>query len=106
VSGHAHTTTGVPAGASGPTIPESGYLVQEIGDQLFWLTDGLYQMMFLVTPEGVSAVDAPPTLGHNILRAIRSVTRLPVTNAVYSHHHADHTGAMVLYEGGDCRVIR
>jgi hypothetical protein len=27
-------------------------------------------MMFLVTGEGVVAVDAPPTLGNNILRAI------------------------------------
>src|ERR1700733_12990219 len=56
-------------------------------------------MIFLDTAEGVVAVDAPPTIGNNILRAIASVTRSPVTHAIYSHHHADHTGAMVLYEG-------
>ena len=45
------------------------------------------------------AVDAPPTIGHNILRAIATVTKSHVTHAIYSHHHADHTGAMILYQG-------
>jgi glyoxylase-like metal-dependent hydrolase (beta-lactamase superfamily II) len=92
------STAPVPPPAKGPAIPGSGYLVQEIGDRLYWLTDGIYQMMFLVTGEGVVAVDAPPTLGNNILRAIATITRKPVTHAVYSHHHADHTGAMVVYK--------
>ena len=92
-------TAPVPAPAKGPAIPKVGYLVQEIEDRLFWLTDGLYQMMFLVTSDGVVAVDAPPTIGNNILRAIGSVTTSTVTDAVYSHHHADHSGAMVLYKG-------
>ena len=93
------TTAPVPAPAKGPAIPASGYLVQEIADRTYWLTDGLYQMFFLVTAEGVVAVDAPPTIGNNILRAIASVTKAQVTHAIYSHHHADHTGAMVLYKG-------
>lgn len=54
-------------------------------------------MIFLTTAEGVATNDAPPTIARNILRAIAKVTRSPVTQAVYSHHHADHTGAMVLY---------
>ena len=90
-------TAPVPPPAKGPAIPKSGYLVQEIAERTYWLTDGLYQMIFLVTAEGVVAVDAPPTIGNNILRAIASVTKVPVAHAVYSHHHADHTGAMVLY---------
>ena len=53
--------------------------------------------MFVVTDEGVIAVDAPPTLGHNILRAIDRVTKKPVTHVVYSHHHSDHCGAMSIY---------
>lgn len=93
------STAPVPPPAKGPAIPRSGYLVQEIGSSLYWLTDGIYQMMFLVTGEGVVAIDAPPTLGNNILRAVATITRQPVTHAIYSHHHADHTGAMVLYEG-------
>jgi glyoxylase-like metal-dependent hydrolase (beta-lactamase superfamily II) len=92
-------TAPVPPPAKGPAIPKSGYLVQEIAERTYWLTDGLYQMMFLTTAAGVVAVDAPPTLGQNIPRAIASVTKSPVTHAIYSHHHADHAGAMALYKG-------
>ena len=93
------TTAAVPPAAKGPAIPKSGYLVEEIAERTYWLTDGLYQMIFLVTAEGVVAIDAPPTIGNNITRAIASVTKAQVTHAIYSHHHADHTGAMTLYEG-------
>jgi glyoxylase-like metal-dependent hydrolase (beta-lactamase superfamily II) len=93
------TTAPVPPPAKGPAIPAAGYLVQEIADRVYWLTDGLYQMIFVTTAEGVVAVDAPPTIGNNILRAIATVTSSPVTHAIYSHHHADHTGAMTLYQG-------
>ena len=92
-------TAPVPPPARGPAIPKSGYLVEEIADRVFWLTDGLYQMVFMTTAAGVVVIDAPPTIGHNILRAIATVTKSHVTHAIYSHHHADHTGAMVLYEG-------
>lgn len=92
-----------PPGAQGPPIPPEGYLLQEVADDLFWLTDGLYQMMFLRTRRGVVAVDAPPTIGNNILRAIRRVTTKPVTDVVYTHHHADHIGAASLYEGRGLR---
>jgi hypothetical protein len=93
------TTAPVPPAAKGPAIPAAGYLVQEIADRVYWLTDGLYQMVFVTTTEGVVAVDAPPTIGKNILRAIATVTNSRVTHAIYSHHHADHTGAMILYQG-------
>jgi glyoxylase-like metal-dependent hydrolase (beta-lactamase superfamily II) len=93
------TTAPVPPPAKGPAIPKSGYLVNEIADRVFWLTDGLYQMIFMTTAEGVVAVDAPPTIGQNILRAVATVTRSHVTHAIYSHHHADHCGAMTLYQG-------
>jgi glyoxylase-like metal-dependent hydrolase (beta-lactamase superfamily II) len=53
--------------------------------------------MFVVTDEGVIAVDAPPTLGNNILRAIARVTKKPITAVVYSHEHSDHVGAMSIY---------
>jgi glyoxylase-like metal-dependent hydrolase (beta-lactamase superfamily II) len=92
-------TVPVPPPAKGPAIPKSGYLVEEIAERTYWLTDGVYQMMFLTTAAGVVAVDAPPTIGQNILRAIASVTKAGVTHAIYSHHHADHTGAMALYDG-------
>ncbi|GAB3178278.1 glyoxylase-like metal-dependent hydrolase (beta-lactamase superfamily II) [Micromonospora palomenae] len=90
-------TAPVPQAALGPEIPEAGYVLEEIADGVFWLSEGMYQMMFVVTDEGVIAVDAPPTLGHNILRAIRSVTSRSITQVVYSHQHSDHVGAMSVY---------
>jgi glyoxylase-like metal-dependent hydrolase (beta-lactamase superfamily II) len=95
---HTDSLAPVPLPARGPAIPEIGYLLEEIGDRLFWLTDGYYQMMFLVADADVIAVDAPLTLGHNITRAIRTVTKAEVEHAIYSHSHADHAGAMALYE--------
>src|SRR6202050_2260569 len=93
------TTAPVPPPAKGPAIPKSGYLVEEIGDRVFWLTDGLYQMIFMTTAGGVVAVAAPPTIGHNILPALAAVTTPPATPPIHGHHHADHTGAMTLYTG-------
>ncbi|GIM96308.1 MBL fold metallo-hydrolase [Paractinoplanes toevensis] len=87
----------VPPGAEGPAIPDQGYLRQEIGDGLHLVTDGVYQMMFLATGDGVVAVDAPPALGRFILPAVAEVTSMPVTHVVYSHHHADHIGAASIY---------
>jgi glyoxylase-like metal-dependent hydrolase (beta-lactamase superfamily II) len=86
----------VPPIARGPSIPASGFLVEEIRDGLSWVTDGTYQCMFLSTGQGVIVVDAPPSIGANLPRAIASVTAEPVTHVVYSHFHADHIGAASL----------
>ncbi len=94
----------VPATTKEPAIPSKGYLLQQLGASLYYLTDGVYQMMFLTTGQGVIAVDAPPTIGHNILRAIGEVTSEPVTHVVYSHVHADHIGAAVLYPHDAVRI--
>ncbi len=98
----------VPSGALGPAMNESGYHVGRIAGNLYWVTDGIYQALFLTTKEGVVVIDAPPTIGHNLLRAIKQVTqalRRPerVTHLIYSHSHADHIGAAAIF--GD-RVIR
>ena len=85
--------TQIPESAKGPTIPEKGYLVEEIRDNLYWVTDGSYNTMFLVTDEGVVAIDAPPSIGQNYLKAIAEVTDKPVTYVIYSHAHLDHIGA-------------
>ena len=60
-------TTQLPEAAKGPAIPSKGYLVEEIREGLFWVTDGAYNTIFLVTDEGVVAVDAPPSIGKNYL---------------------------------------
>jgi glyoxylase-like metal-dependent hydrolase (beta-lactamase superfamily II) len=93
----AGSTTQLPETAKGPTIPAKGYLVQQIRDHLYWVTDGSYNTMFLVTDKGVVAVDAPPTIGKNYLKAIAEVTNKPVTYVIYSHAHLDHIGAAGMF---------
>jgi glyoxylase-like metal-dependent hydrolase (beta-lactamase superfamily II) len=88
----------VPAASAGPAPNVDGYYVGRISGHLYWVTDTYYQAMFLTTRHGVVLVDAPPTIGRNLLRAIDDVTRAngrpgKVTHLVYSHSHADHIGA-------------
>jgi glyoxylase-like metal-dependent hydrolase (beta-lactamase superfamily II) len=91
------TIVQIPDAAKGPAIPAKGYLVQEIRDHLYWVTDGSYNAMFLVTDKGVVAVDAPPSIGNNYLKAIAEVTDKPVTYVIYSHAHLDHIGAAGIF---------
>jgi glyoxylase-like metal-dependent hydrolase (beta-lactamase superfamily II) len=84
----------IPQAAIGPTIPpEKGYLVEEIRGSLYWVTDGTYNGMFMVTDEGVVAIDAPPSIGDNYLKAISEITDKPIRYVIYSHSHLDHIGA-------------
>ena len=53
--------------------------------------------MFLITDEGVVAVDAPPSIGQNYLKAIAEVTDKPITHLIYSHAHLDHIGAAGMF---------
>jgi glyoxylase-like metal-dependent hydrolase (beta-lactamase superfamily II) len=98
----------VPPSALGPALNADGYFAGQINGNLYWVTDSFYQAMFLTTRDGVVLIDAPPTIGHNLLRAIEAITSangMPgtVTHLVYSHSHADHIGASSLF-GAD--VIR
>ena len=92
----------IPDSALGPVLSEQGYFVGRVERNLFWVTDATYIAAFLTTAEGVVLFDAPPTIGHNLQRAIDEVTAkegMPstVTHLVYSHHHADHAGAADLF---------
>jgi glyoxylase-like metal-dependent hydrolase (beta-lactamase superfamily II) len=92
------TTTQIPEAARGPIIPsEKGYLIQEIGEDLYSVSDGSYNTMFMVTDEGVIAIDAPPTVGANYLKAITEITDKPNTHVIYSHAHLDHIGAAGIF---------
>jgi glyoxylase-like metal-dependent hydrolase (beta-lactamase superfamily II) len=84
-------------GAGAAVDPRKGYLVQPIAADLYWITDGAYSTMFLVTTAGVIACDAPPTLGANYLKAIAEVTDRPVTHLIYSHEHVDHIAGAHLF---------
>jgi glyoxylase-like metal-dependent hydrolase (beta-lactamase superfamily II) len=79
------------------SISSKGYTVREIRDGLYYVTDGAYSTMFLVTSEGVIAVDALPTLGPKQLAAIREVTDKPIRYLIYSHEHTDHIGSASLF---------
>jgi glyoxylase-like metal-dependent hydrolase (beta-lactamase superfamily II) len=99
----------VPPSALGPALNEQGYHVGRVDRNLFWVTDGTYQAAFLVTDEGVVVFDAPPTIGHNLRRAIDEAAKAEgvtntVTHLVYSLHHADHAGAAAIF--GDDVVRR
>jgi len=88
-----HAAAPVPKSAYGVPIPkDKGYVVEEIKDGLYWVTEGAYTAMFLTTGEGVIVVDAPPSFGDKMLKAIGDVTKEPITHVVYSHAHADHIG--------------
>jgi glyoxylase-like metal-dependent hydrolase (beta-lactamase superfamily II) len=95
----------------GPTLNEQGYFVGRVEGNLYYVTDGTYQSAFLTTVDGVVLLDAPPTIGHNIQRAIDEVASAgglsnKITHLIYSHHHADHIGAASLFtSNGDVAVI-
>jgi glyoxylase-like metal-dependent hydrolase (beta-lactamase superfamily II) len=99
----------IPQSALGPALNDQGYYVGRVERNLVWVTDGTYQSAFLATSEGIVLFDAPPTIGHNLRRAVDEVAQAEgvankVTHIVYSHHHADHTGAADLFGNEVVRV--
>ncbi len=74
-------------------IGDKGYFVTEIADNVYWLVGSGYQTMFVTTGQGVVVVDAPQPIGEKYIDAIKDVTSEPITHMIYSHSHADHTGA-------------
>lgn len=97
-----------PASAMGirlhPDLKTKGYHVQELNDGFYWVTNGGYDSAFVVSSEGVIAIDAPPNLGANLLKAVKEVTDKPVTHVIYSHWHSDHIGAADVF-GPDVEII-
>ncbi len=90
-------------------VSEQGYYVGRVEGNLYRITDGTYQCAFMTTPDGVVLFDAPPTLGHNIQRAVNEIAMgngvsNKVTYLIYSHHHADHVGASSLFDGNIIRI--
>ena len=63
----------VPRSALGPAVNEQGYYVGRVERNLYWVTDGTYQSAFLTTSDGVVLLDAPPTIGNNIQRAVDEI---------------------------------
>jgi glyoxylase-like metal-dependent hydrolase (beta-lactamase superfamily II) len=87
----------VPQASLGPAVNGQGYYVGRVERNLYWVTDGDYHSAFLTTRDGVVLFDAPPTIGHNLQRAVSEVAAAEgvsnrVTHLVYTHHHSDHAG--------------
>jgi glyoxylase-like metal-dependent hydrolase (beta-lactamase superfamily II) len=88
----------LPDAAKGVPIPQDkGYSVKEIKDGLYWVTEGVYNTMFLTTGKGVIIVDAPPSFGDKLLKAVADVTKEPIAYVIYSHSHADHIAGAARY---------
>jgi glyoxylase-like metal-dependent hydrolase (beta-lactamase superfamily II) len=92
----------IPPSALGPAVNAQGFFVGRVKKNLYWVTDSTYQAAFLTTKDGVVLFDAPPSIGQNLQRAINQIAAEngvsnKVTHLVYSHHHADHTGASSLF---------
>ena len=99
----------VPRSALGPALNEQGYYVGRVERNLYWITDGTYVSAFLTTSDGVVLLDAPPTIGGNIQRAVDEIASAngvsnKVTHLVYPHHHADHAGASSLFDRNVTRI--
>ena len=99
----------IPPSALGPAVNAQGYFVGRVERNLYWVTDSTYQAAFLTTRDGVVLFDAPPSIGHNLQRAIDEIASAngvsnKVTHIVYSHHHADHLGASSLFGRDVVRV--
>jgi hypothetical protein len=75
----------IPRPGIGPALNEQGYYVGRIERNLYWITDGTYQSAFLTTSEGVVLLDAPPTIGHNIVRAVNEIAAANGVSNVVTH---------------------
>ena len=79
-------------------LQSKGFFTREIRDGIYLLTEGWYHVLVMPTEEGTVVVDAPPTIspdfytGGNLMKGIESITDVPVSHLIYSHHHHDHIG--------------
>jgi glyoxylase-like metal-dependent hydrolase (beta-lactamase superfamily II) len=73
-----------------PVDASKGYLVKQLKPDVYLITDGGYQSLFVTTGKGVILLDAPPSFANHIVRAVAEVTKEPIVELVYSHSHLDH----------------
>jgi glyoxylase-like metal-dependent hydrolase (beta-lactamase superfamily II) len=99
----------VPRASLGPAVNDQGYYVGRVERNLYWVTDGDYHSAFLTTRDGVVLFDAPPSIGHNLQRAVNDVAAAEgvsnaVTHLIYTHHHSDHAGESSLFGSNVVRI--
>jgi glyoxylase-like metal-dependent hydrolase (beta-lactamase superfamily II) len=79
--------------AKAPAIdPQKGYVVQELKPNIYMITEGAYESVFITTDKGVVLIDAPPSFAKYISQAVAETTAEPIVMLVYTHLHVDHIG--------------
>lgn len=87
--------------AKAPVIdPQKGYVVEKLKPDVYMITDGAYESVFVTTGDGVVLFDAPPSFAQHISAAVAETTSEPIVELVYSHMHVDHIGGagMILHQ--------
>jgi glyoxylase-like metal-dependent hydrolase (beta-lactamase superfamily II) len=86
---------------------KKGYAVRELKPNVFLVTDGGYQALFVSTGNGVVLFDAPPSIAPRIGRAVADVTKEPIVSLIYSHGHVDHIAGtgLILRQNPNIEII-
>lgn len=69
---------------------EQPFVLQRLTKNTYWVQVQYYSTTFYVGEKGVMLFDPLEYRSEQVLAAIRTVTKLPITTIVYSHAHADH----------------
>ncbi|MBI4384923.1 MAG: MBL fold metallo-hydrolase [Nitrospinae bacterium] len=80
-----------------PSLAPKGYLLSKLAPDVYFFSTGIYNNMFIATPEGVILTDPIADKGALLKKAIAEVTPLPVKFILYSHSHLDHIGDAHLF---------
>ena len=80
-----------------PIDPETRFYAQEIKEDVYVVSDGVWQSAFVVTDDGVIVLDAPESYAAKIRTAISAVTNQPIKILIYSHTHKDHIGGSATF---------
>src|SRR5438874_7083384 len=67
----------------------------------------LANIIFVRTDHSVVVVDTTesPSAAREALDAFRTVSALPVSNIIYTHHHGDHVNGAKIFKGETTRII-
>jgi glyoxylase-like metal-dependent hydrolase (beta-lactamase superfamily II) len=80
--------------------PATGLHVREVKPNLFFVTDGIYQAVFVRTGQGIIVFDAPPSFAQKLPGVIaQHAGGETVKYLLYSHSHADHVGGATAFKG-------
>ena len=84
---------------------KKGYFVKKLAPDVYFFSTGVYNNLFIVTPEGVVITDPMKGKGKLLKKAISEVTSQPVKFMIYSHSHIDHIGDAYLFKGNGVQIV-